>query len=202
MDRIASAVLGALLWMLGTEAGNCQWYKVPAGGRVTFTLTELWAIAKGIPPNSYIEGDATIMLQYLDGSTEQIAFQDSGGIVSGLVTPQSGSGISFGTGSGQLFGTSVWTQAASLTAGGVFQIVSATPAQSYAQDVEFQGGTGAFVKGFVSKFSADAPSVTQPSGLATTSNLPPPPSAPVGAPSNIRAVIVSGLSDPAKSPRT
>jgi hypothetical protein len=81
----------------------------------------------------------------------------------------------------------------------VFQIVSATPAQSYAQDVEFQGGTGAFIKGFVSKFSTDAPPATQPSGPATTSNLPPPPpSAPGGAPANIHAVIVSGLSDPAK----
>jgi hypothetical protein len=63
----------------------------------------------------------------------------------------------------------------------------------------FQGGTGAFIKGFVSKFSTDAPPATQPSGLATTSNLPPPPpSAPGGAPANIHAVIISGLSDPAK----
>jgi hypothetical protein len=86
----------------------------------------------------------------------------------------------------------------SLTAGRVFQIVSSTPAQSFAQDVEFQGGTGAFVKGFVSKFSTDAPPATQPSGPSTTSNVPPPPSVPVGARSNIHAVIVSGLSDPAK----
>jgi hypothetical protein len=196
MDRIASAVLGALLWTLNTAVANCQWYKVPAGGNVTFTLTQLWGVFKGPPPSSFVQGDATITLEYSDGSTEQIAFQDSGPAVSAVVA-SSDSGISFGT--GQLSGTNGWTQTASLTAGRSFQIVSATPAQSYAQDVEFQGGTGAFVKGFVSKFSTDAPPVTQPSGPATTSNLPPPPpSAPAGAPSNIHAVIVSGLSDPAK----
>jgi hypothetical protein len=64
-------------------------------------------------------------------------------------------------------------------------------------ETEFQGGTGAFIKGFVTKFSADATPVTPPSG-PSTSNLPPPPSAPGAAPSNIHAVPVSGLSDPAK----
>jgi hypothetical protein len=58
------------------------------------------------------------------------------------------------------------------------------------------GDAGAYVKGFVSKFATDAPPVTSPSG-PSTSNLTPP-SAPGGATSNIHAVIVSGLSDPAK----
>jgi hypothetical protein len=104
----------------------------------------------------------------------------------------------FGT-SGALYGTSVWTETVSLTAGRVFQIVSSTPVQAYALDVEFQGGTVAFVKGFVNKFSTDAPPATRPSGPSTTSVVPPlPPSAPPGAPAHIHAVIVSGLSDPAK----
>jgi hypothetical protein len=164
-----------------------------------WAIVKQWGIATGTPPNTFVLGDATIVLEYVDGSTEQITFQESGGVVSGLVAPESGSALSVGTGSGEFFGTNVWTQTASLIAGREFQIVSATPAQSYAQDVEFQGGTGAFVKGFVSKFSTDAPPATQPSGPSTTSNVPPStPSAPAGAPSNIHAVIVSGLSDPAK----
>jgi hypothetical protein len=199
MYRIASAALGALLWTLGTEAANCQWYKVPAGGNVSFTLTEMWTVGKGIPPSSFVEGDATITLEYSDGSTEQIDFRDSGATVSLVLGPPEGGlgGVSIGP--GESFGTNVWTQTASLTAGRVFQIVSATPAQSSAQEDEFQGGTGAYIKGFVDKFSTDAAPTTQPSGPATTSNFPPaPPSAPAGAPSNIHAVIVSGLSDPAK----
>jgi hypothetical protein len=159
---------------------------------VTFTLIEQWSVAKGIPPNSFVLGDATITLEYPDGSTQQIAFQDSATAVSGGGID----GYSLGT-SGEMSGTRVWTQTVSLTAGREFQIMSATPAQSYAQDVEFEGGTGAFIKGFVSKFSTDAPPATQPSG-PPTSNLPLPPSAPGAAPANIHAVIVSGLSDPAK----
>jgi hypothetical protein len=197
MHRTIFALLGCFLWIFWIQASDAEWYLVPAGGQVIFTLTELWGVFKGIPPNTVVMGEATITLEYPDGSTELIGFVASGQAVSGMLTgPDSGFGVSFGP-SGQLSGTSVWTQTASLTAGREFQIVSATPAQSYAQDVEFQGGTGAFIKGLVSKFSTDAPPVTQPSGPSTTSNLPPP-SAPGGASSNIHAVIVSGLSDPAK----
>jgi hypothetical protein len=195
--RTTGALLGAFLWMLGSEGSDGEWYKVPAGGRVTFTLTETWGVFKGIPPNTFVLGEATITLEYQDGSTEQIGFRDSGHAVSSVLTgPEAGFGISFGP-SGELSGTDVWTQTASLTAGREFQIVSSTPAQSYAPDVEFQGGAGAFIRGFVTKFSSDAPPVTQPSGPSTTSNLPPP-STPGSAPANIHAVIVSGLSDPAK----
>jgi hypothetical protein len=157
------------------EVANCQWYHVPAGGNVSFTLTEMWAVGKGIPPSSFVEGDATLTLEYSDGSTEEIDFQESGPRVSLVLGPPDGGlgGVSFGP--SQFFGTNVWTQTASLTAGRLFQIVSATPAQSYAPDDEFQGGTGAYIKGFVNKFSTDTPPVTQTSGPATTSNLPPQP---------------------------
>ncbi|MBV8099550.1 MAG: hypothetical protein JOZ31_10365 [Verrucomicrobia bacterium] len=197
MQRTTRVLLGCLLFTSWATSLGAQWYKVPPGGNVTFTLTELWGVFKGIPPSSFVQGEASITVEYQDGTTEQIGFQDSGLGISRFVEDQDGLGLSLGT--GQWSGTNVWTQTASLVAGSVFQIVSATPAQAYAQDVEFQGGTGAFLKGFVNKFSVDAPPVTQPSGPATTSNIPPsPPSPPGGAPSNIHAVIVSGLSDPAK----
>jgi hypothetical protein len=75
--------------------------------------------------------------------------------------------------------------------------MSTTPAGAYDPTKPFEGGQlGAYVMGFVSKFSTDAPPVLPPFGSSTSN--PPPPSAPAGAPSNIHAVIVSGLSDPAK----
>jgi hypothetical protein len=81
--------------------------QVPAGSQVTFTLTELWGVFKGIPPSTFVQGDATIVLEYLDGSTQQIAFQASGQVVSGGLTgPDSGFGGSFGP-AGELSGTSV-----------------------------------------------------------------------------------------------
>jgi hypothetical protein len=193
---INGALLGCFLWVLGNQAGDAQWYKVPARGQVTFTLSEEWGVSKGLPPNSIVLGDATITLEYLDRSTEQIDFQGSEPAVWSLIAPVGAGGGSFG-GTGVFVGTKVFTQTSSLAAGTVFRIVSSSPAQLYDPQIEFQGGTGAYVKGFVTRFSTDAPPVTEPSG-PSTSNLPPPPSAPGRAPSNIHAVIVSGLSDPAK----
>jgi hypothetical protein len=183
--------------MLGTQTTDAEWFEVPAGGRVTFTLNQEWGVFKGPPPPSIVFGDATVTLEYLDGSTEQIDFQDSAPAVWRLIAPD-GSGVSFSfEGRGVFLGTNVWTQTTTLAAGTVFRIVSLSPAQLYDPQTAFQGGQfGAYVKGFVSKFSTDAPPVRSPSG-PSTSNLPPP-SAPVGARSNIHAVIVSGLSDPAK----
>jgi hypothetical protein len=174
--------------MLGIQASDAEWYKVPTGGQVSFTLSEFWAIFKGQPPNSMVCGDATVTVEYLDGNTEQIAFPDSEPAVWALMTDEGFRGYT---------GTITWTQTASLPAGSLFEIVSTTPAQRYNSDVGLQGSQrGAYVKGLVSKFSADAPLVTSPSGPSTS--IFPPPSAPGGAPSNIHAVIVSGLSDPAK----
>ena len=55
---INGALIGSFLWMLGTQAIDAEWYTVPSGGQVTFTLTELWAIGKGTPSSSYVEGEA------------------------------------------------------------------------------------------------------------------------------------------------
>ena len=191
---ITGALLGCFLWDLGIQAGYAEWYKAPAGGQVTFTLNEEWGILKGLPPSSTVMGDATITLEYLDGGTQQIAFQDSAPKLWALIAT-SGTGASIG-GSGQLWGTDVFIQTASLAPGTVFSIVSSSPAQLYNPELAFQGGTGAFVKGFVAKFSTNAPPLTPPSGPSTSSL--PPPSVPGGAPSQIHAVIVSGQSDPAK----
>jgi hypothetical protein len=195
MHRIARIFIGCFIWVFGIQVIDAQWYKVPAGGQITFTLSEEWFVAKGSPPNFFAQGDATITLEYLDGSTEQIDFLASNAKV-GFVIGVGGLGISSGT--GQLSGSSEFTQATTLAEGTVFQIVSSSPAQAYNPETEFQGGTGSYIKGFVTKFSTNVPPVTQPSGPSTTSNVPPPPSAPSAAPSNIHAVIVSGLSDPAK----
>jgi hypothetical protein len=42
---IIGTLLGALLWMLGVQGSNAEWYNVPAGGQVNLTLTEQWGIA-------------------------------------------------------------------------------------------------------------------------------------------------------------
>ena len=184
---IIGALLACFLWMSWVQVGDAEWYKVPAGGQVTFTLSQESNIYKGPPPSSIVFGDAVVTLEYLDGRTVQIVFQNSASAVWSLVIQNT---------SGAYSGSTTWTQTASLAPGSVFQILSATPAQQWDPQLEFQGGQfGAYVKGFVSKFSADGLSVTPPSG--PSSNLTPP-SAAGGAPSNIHAVIVSGLSDPAK----
>jgi hypothetical protein len=168
---------------------------VPAGDQVTFTLSEEWRVAKGPPPSSIVLGDATITLEHLDDSTEQIAFQDSEVVVWSLIGQRGLGAIAYGTGA--VSGTNVFTQTASLVVGTVFRIVSSTPAQLYDPQTPFQGSQeGAYVKGSISRFSTDAPPVTASSGQSTSSL--PPPSAPGGVPSSIHAVIVSGLSDPAK----
>jgi hypothetical protein len=63
--------------MLGTES-PAQWYKVPPSGQVTFALTEEWAVFKGPPAASTVMGDATVAIAYLNGATQEIAFQSSG----------------------------------------------------------------------------------------------------------------------------
>jgi len=208
MSRVACALLGSLFWIVGTQSTDAQsqpllttpeqWYKVPAGGQVNFNLNEFWSFGKGLPPSGFILGEATITLEYLDGSTQQIGFHDSSQMVNGFLINADGSagGFADSLGATAYSGTMLLSQIASLTPGSEFQIVSSSPAQAFYEEVEFQGGSGAYVKGFVAKFSTDAPPVTPPSGQSTSTVSPP--SAPGSAPSNIHAVIVSGLSDPAK----
>jgi hypothetical protein len=188
MDGMTCAFVGCLFWMFGVQVMAAEWYKVPAGAEVTFALSQYWSIYKGPPPSNIVFGDATVTLEYLDGRTEQIAFQNSGSAVWFLITQNT---------LGAYDGSTTWTQTASLAPGSVFKILSATPAQQWDQQLEFQGGQfGAFVSGIVSKFSSDAPPVTPPSGPSTSNFAPR--SIPGRGPSNIHAVIVSGLSDPAK----
>jgi hypothetical protein len=176
--------------MLGIQTLAAQWYKVPTGGQVTFTLSEYWGIRKAPPPDNLNLGDASLTLEYSDGTSQLIAFQNSGTAAWLFLTNNAG----------EVDGIISWAQTAFLPEGSVFRIVSSSPAQSDDSQLAFQGGQeGAYVKGVVSKFSTDAPPVTQPSGPSTASNVPPqPPSTPGDGPSNIHAVIVSGLSDPAK----
>src|SRR5215469_15406227 len=108
---IIATLLGWFLWMLGGQAGGAEWYKVTAVGQVTFTFSEEWAISKGVPPSSIVLGDGTLTLEYLDGNKEQIAFQDSTPEVS-LFIASGGIGGSGGT--GEISGTNVFTQTASL----------------------------------------------------------------------------------------
>jgi hypothetical protein len=74
--RIIGTLLGAVL--LGVQGSNAEWYKVSAGGQVTFTLTEHLASPRATSPNTFVLGNATILLEYVDGSAEQIACQESG----------------------------------------------------------------------------------------------------------------------------
>lgn len=184
-----SFVSGTLLCFSFAATASSQSYTVPASGQVSLALTEFWLVNKGPANQNLAQGDAAVTISYAGGQETQIAFQGSGNAVwedlehAGYIEAN---------------GTTTWTQVAYLNPGTVFQITSTTPAGAYDPTKPFEGSQlGAYVRGFVSKVSTDAPPVVPPSG-PSTSSLPPPPSAPGGAASNIHAVIVSGLSDPAK----
>jgi len=178
------------LYFSFTATASSQSYKVPASGQVNFALTEFWLVDKGPANQNLVQGEATVTIAYAAGQETQIAFQGSGIAVwedlehAGYIEAN---------------GTTTWTQVVYLNPGTVFQIISTTPAGAYDLTKPFEGGQlGAYVQGFVSKRSTDAPPVVPLSG-PSISNLPPqPPSAPAGAPVNIHAVIISALSDPAK----
>src|ERR1700740_2510362 len=113
MHRAITAVLlGCFLGVLGSQTGDGEWHKGPAGGQVTFTSSDEWGIFKGPPPSSILFGVASVTLEYLDGSTEQIAFQDSDSTI-GIYIVSGGLGGSGGRG-GAFSGTNVFTQTASL----------------------------------------------------------------------------------------
>ena len=83
LRAITGVLLGCFLGVLGSQTGDAEWYKVPAGGQVTFTSSEEWGIFKGPRPSSILFGVASVTLEYLDGSTEQLPFRTA--------IPQSGS---------------------------------------------------------------------------------------------------------------
>jgi hypothetical protein len=179
-----------LSWFFFAPIANSQWYKVPPSGQVNFTLTEFWGVYKAAPSEQNpVLGDATVTIAYVDGQQTQIVFQESFFAVSedlahaGYVAAN---------------GTSAWTQLIYLNPGTVFRIVSTTAAQAFDPTKPFEGGQfGAYVLGLVRNVSTSAAAVNS-TGPGLSPSQPPVTTAPGGTPSNIHAVIVSGLSDPAK----
>jgi len=181
-----SFVSGVLFYVAFTATASSQSYKVPASGQVNLVLTEFWLVEKGPANQSLAQGDAAVTIAYAGGQETQIAFQGSENAI--WEDLEHADYV-------EANGTTTWTQVVYLSPGTVFQIISSTPAGGYDPTKPFEGGQlGAYVRGFVSKISTDAPPAVVPSGPSTL----PPPSAPGAAPSNIHAVIVSGLSDPTK----
>jgi hypothetical protein len=175
--------------MLGAESLSAQWYRVPPGGPVTFTLNEEWTVFKGPPAANTLMGDATVTLGYLDGVAQDIVFQSSGQAIY-----QALEHTSYISGEG----TIAWSQVVSLPPGTEFRILSTTVAQAYDPTKPFEGGqSGAYVLGRVSRIATDATPAnavgTNPSGPVS-----PPTLVGGGTPLRIHAVIISGLSDPTK----
>jgi hypothetical protein len=197
-----------------TTTASSQWYKVPSSGQVNFTLTEEWGIYKGPASQNlvfadssvtvvYVDGeerlegsanqnlvlgDATLTIGYSDGQQMQIAFQGSGFAISEQLAQ---------AGYTEAGGVSTWTQVAYLNPGIVFRIMSATAAQAYDPTKPFEGGQlGAEALGHLRMISTDAAPSSGSDSRSTTN--PPPLSVGSASLSNIHAVVISGLSDPAK----
>ena len=181
---------GLLFFVYAPQKLGAQWYKAPTDGQVTFTLSQIWMVAKGTPGENNPMGDASITIGYASGATDLIVFQGSGEYIYEALEH---------TGYINNDGFVTWTQAASIPPGTEFRILSNSPAQAYDPTKPFEGSQeGAYVYGRTANVSTNA-SPSNSGGLGPSSpNLPPPPSVPGGAHSNIHAVIVSGLSDPAK----
>jgi hypothetical protein len=181
---------GLLFFVYAPQELSAQWYKAPTDGQVTFTLTQFWMVAKGTPGENNPMGDASITIGYASGATDVIVFQSSGEDMYEALEHTDYINDE---------GKSTWTQAASIPPGTEFRILSNSPAQAYDPTKAFEGSQeGAYVHAIAINALTNA-SPSNSGGLGSSSpNLPPPPLAPGGAPSNIHAVIVSGLSDPAK----
>jgi hypothetical protein len=152
-------------------------------------LTEFWGIYKAPPSQNPVVGDATVTIGYLDGQQTQIAFQESGFAVAEDLAQ---------AGYIEANGTSAWIQVVDLSPGTVFRVISTTPAQAFDPTKPFEGGQlGAYVLGLVRNVSTSAAAVNS-TGPGLSPSQPPVTTVPGGTPSNIHAVIVSGLSDPAK----
>lgn len=184
------ACAGLLFCIYAPQEVGAQWYKAPSEGQVVFTLTQYWMVVKGLPNENTAMGDASITIGYSSGATELIAFQGSG---QDIYEALEHTGYISGG------GTLTWTQAASIPPGTEFRIVSNSPAQAYDPTKPFEGSQeGAYVHGITTKVLANALPLGSVTSGPSTSSLAPPPAVPGGAPSNIHAIIVSGLSDPAK----
>ena len=181
---------GLLFFAYAPQKVCAQWYKAPTDGQVTFTLTQFWMVVKGPANENTPMGDASIMIGYSSGATDLIVFRSSG---QDIYEALEHTGYINGD------GTLTWTQAASIPPGTEFQILSNSPAQAYDPTKPFEGGQeGAYVRGITTKVSTNALQSNSGGSGPSNPSIPPPPSTSVGAPANIHAVIVSGLSDPAK----
>jgi hypothetical protein len=197
-----------------STTASSQWYSAPNSGQVNFTLTEDWAVYKGpaqqdllivdssvtvgyvngqevlepSPNQNLVLGDAILTVEYADGQEMQIAFQGSGFEMS----EQLASAGYIGAG-----GTNTWAQGAYLNPGTVFRIVAATAAQAYDSTKPFEGGQlGALALGHLTMITTNAPTSSFNDSRSATS--PPTLSLGSGSSSKIHAVVISGLSDPAK----
>jgi hypothetical protein len=187
--RLFVAGAGLLFFAYAPQEVGAQWYKAPSDGQVTFALTQRWTVVKGAADENTSMGDATVTIGYSSGGTELIAFQTSGQDVYEALEHTD---YIFGGGAFS------WTQAASIPPGTEFRILSTSPAQAYDPTKPFEGGQeGAYVKGITANVSANAPQVASKTS-GNSAIQPPPTSVSQSVTSNIHAVIVSGLSDPAK----
>ena len=190
MLRDTSALIGCLLWMLGTESWGAQWYKVPPSGQVTFTLTEGWAVFKGPPHANAAMGDAFVTVGYANGAAQEIVFQGSLQVIYQALEQ---TGYIIGE------GTFTWNQIGYLPPGAEFRILSTTVAEAYDPTKPYEGSQdGASVLGRVARIATDASPANSGAINPTGPASPPPTLVGGGTSSRIHAVIISGLSDPTK----
>jgi hypothetical protein len=177
----------AFLSLDGLQSVDAQWYQTPVGGRVTFTFTERWGLAKGLL-NQLPIGDASLTIGMQDGSRQTIWFTGSEEDLHRMAGVQD----QFYNGR---YGTNVWTQTVSLAPGSIFAIVSRTPAVSFVPGLVISGslGPGTTVLGLSGNVTTNAPLINPPPANPIPTATPPPPTR-----SNIHALIISGRSDPTK----
>jgi hypothetical protein len=164
-----------------------QVYKVPADGKVTFSLQEQWWEEKNVTPGGDYLGDALLTIQYSDGGQQTIAFLGSSEFLQSKIEFSGNRGLS------------TWTQTANLRPNATFAIISSqrAEAENAYEPVAGNHFGGGYITGSVARVSNDAPPYNPPR------ETPTPPLGhhglgPVPSSANIHAIIISGRADPAK----